>query len=376
MLLERRRTPTAWRRFDRDTSCFDDGRSSFDHTFNHRLSALDRFSNRLALDDWTLNWSSVDWRAFNPFGTLDPLRPIRTIRTISSWLVAVIGRPLGTLGPIRTALGRPIAPAVKIATLVLRPIPILRTIAIRPFAILPTRTVAGLTLALRTVVRPSVITTIVEIAVVAKPLAIAVVVTVAVAVVKAIIAIIATVAVTPELWPISTILTVLAFATVLILEIRIATLPVTVMSAITIRPIAAIARLTTGTGARLRHALIEHARIHHIVAHVLAGLVVAELVAPAILAVSAEALRLAIGITRLLQLLADLRRNAGVRRPVRLTQAAGLASPVALGWNEIVLPEAALTELDATQQKCLLAHELAHTVQQSASAGTASRLRQ
>lgn len=65
---------------------------------------------------------------------------------------------------------------------------------------------------------------------------------------------------------------------------------------------------------------------------------------------------------RLLQLLADLRRNAGVRRPVRLTQAAGLASPVALGWNEIVLPEAALTELDATQQKCLLAHELAHLV--------------
>lgn len=65
---------------------------------------------------------------------------------------------------------------------------------------------------------------------------------------------------------------------------------------------------------------------------------------------------------RLLQLLADLRRHAGVRRPVRLTQAAGLASPVALGWNEIVLPEAALTELDATQQKCLLAHELAHLV--------------
>src|SRR5690606_3817814 len=31
---------------------------------------------------------------------------------------------------------------------------------------------------------------------------------------------------------------------------------------------------------------------------------------------------------RLLQLLSDLRRHAGVRRPVRLTQAAGLTSPV------------------------------------------------
>ena len=65
---------------------------------------------------------------------------------------------------------------------------------------------------------------------------------------------------------------------------------------------------------------------------------------------------------RLLQLLSDLRRQAGVRRPVRLTQAAGLTSPVALGWNEIVLPEAVLTELDGSQQKCLLAHELAHLV--------------
>ena len=65
---------------------------------------------------------------------------------------------------------------------------------------------------------------------------------------------------------------------------------------------------------------------------------------------------------RLLQLLSDLRRQAGVRRPVRLTQAAGLTSPVAIGWNEIVLPAAALTELDGCQQKCLLAHELAHLV--------------
>jgi hypothetical protein len=326
VLLECRGTSTACRRFDSDTRCLDDGRGSFDHTFNHGLSALDRFSNWLALDDWTLNWSPVDWRAFNPFRSLVPLRPISSLRpicpfrpvsplwpirsfwAISSWLVAVIGRPLGTLGPIWTSLGRPVAAAVEISTLVLRPIPILRTVAIRPVAILPSWTVARLTLALRTSVWSSVITTIVEIAVVAKPLAIAVVITVAVAVVKAIVTIIATVAVAPELWPISTILTVLAFTTVLILEVRIATLPVTVRSAITItitvRPIAAIARLTTGTSARLRHALIEHARIHHIVAHVLAGLVVPELVAPAVLAIGSETLRLSIGIARLLQLLA------------------------------------------------------------------------
>ncbi len=63
---------------------------------------------------------------------------------------------------------------------------------------------------------------------------------------------------------------------------------------------------------------------------------------------------------RLLTMLELLREGGGVHRPVRLTAARGLSSPVALGWDEIVLPEAALTELDTEQQRSLLAHELAH----------------
>lgn len=62
----------------------------------------------------------------------------------------------------------------------------------------------------------------------------------------------------------------------------------------------------------------------------------------------------------LLTMLELLREGGGVRRRIRLTAARGLSSPVALGWNEIVLPEAALTDLDAEQQRSLLAHELAH----------------
>jgi len=50
----------------------------------------------------------------------------------------------------------------------------------------------------------------------------------------------------------------------------------------------------------------------------------------------------------------------GREAPVRLTTAEGLKSPVALGWSEICLPRAALTELDASQQRSVLAHELAH----------------
>jgi len=63
---------------------------------------------------------------------------------------------------------------------------------------------------------------------------------------------------------------------------------------------------------------------------------------------------------RLLTMLDLLREGGRVRRPIRLTAAGGLSSPVALGWDEIVVPEAALTELDADQQRSLLAHELAH----------------
>lgn len=59
-------------------------------------------------------------------------------------------------------------------------------------------------------------------------------------------------------------------------------------------------------------------------------------------------------------LLESLCQVAGVRRPIRLTSAAGLASPVALGRSEICIPHAVLTDLDHDQQRSVLAHELAH----------------
>ena len=61
-----------------------------------------------------------------------------------------------------------------------------------------------------------------------------------------------------------------------------------------------------------------------------------------------------------LSLLDSLRSDAGVRRAVRLTQSEGLASPIALGRGEICVPRAVLTDLDAGQQRSVLAHELAH----------------
>jgi len=45
---------------------------------------------------------------------------------------------------------------------------------------------------------------------------------------------------------------------------------------------------------------------------------------------------------------------------VRLTRSDGLASPIALGRSEICVPGAVLTDLDAAQQRSVLAHELAH----------------
>ncbi|MDH4347555.1 MAG: M56 family metallopeptidase [Gemmatimonadota bacterium] len=70
--------------------------------------------------------------------------------------------------------------------------------------------------------------------------------------------------------------------------------------------------------------------------------------------------RQAVNDPALLGMLADLMSQAGIRRPVRLTVASGLSSPVALGGAEIVLPPAALAELGALEQRSLLAHELAH----------------
>lgn len=58
--------------------------------------------------------------------------------------------------------------------------------------------------------------------------------------------------------------------------------------------------------------------------------------------------------------LEGLCREVGHGRQVRLTTAAGLRSPVALGWSEICLPAEALLELDDAQQRSVLAHELAH----------------
>ncbi len=58
-------------------------------------------------------------------------------------------------------------------------------------------------------------------------------------------------------------------------------------------------------------------------------------------------------------MLATLAKTAGVREPF-LTVTTRISSPVALGMREICLPESALTELSAEQQRSMLAHELAH----------------
>jgi len=60
------------------------------------------------------------------------------------------------------------------------------------------------------------------------------------------------------------------------------------------------------------------------------------------------------------EMLDELRRAAGILRPIRLTASTALPSPVALGTSEIAVPEAALTDLDHGQQRSMLAHELAH----------------
>ena len=63
-------------------------------------------------------------------------------------------------------------------------------------------------------------------------------------------------------------------------------------------------------------------------------------------------------------MLDSLKAAAGVRRPIRLTASRELPGPVAIGASEICLPERALTELDAAQQRAVLAHELGHVVRQ------------
>src|SRR5204862_893529 len=58
--------------------------------------------------------------------------------------------------------------------------------------------------------------------------------------------------------------------------------------------------------------------------------------------------------------LAELQRTTGYRRRVHLTMARTISSPVALGLSEICVPELAVSELGAEQQRSMLAHELAH----------------
>lgn len=58
--------------------------------------------------------------------------------------------------------------------------------------------------------------------------------------------------------------------------------------------------------------------------------------------------------------LAELRRTAGVWRPVRLTATPAIATPLVLGAREICVPDQFLTGLTADQQRAALAHELGH----------------
>jgi beta-lactamase regulating signal transducer with metallopeptidase domain len=61
-------------------------------------------------------------------------------------------------------------------------------------------------------------------------------------------------------------------------------------------------------------------------------------------------------------MLTELRRQAGVSFPVRLSVSNICPTPVALGWSEICIPERFLTDLDSEQQRSALAHELAHLI--------------
>ena len=61
-----------------------------------------------------------------------------------------------------------------------------------------------------------------------------------------------------------------------------------------------------------------------------------------------------------LTLLEDLLVASGTTTRVRLTRSDALGSPVALGVGEICVPGPVLTDLDASQQRGVLAHELAH----------------
>jgi beta-lactamase regulating signal transducer with metallopeptidase domain len=53
-------------------------------------------------------------------------------------------------------------------------------------------------------------------------------------------------------------------------------------------------------------------------------------------------------------------RDADIRRKIRLTQSANIASPLALWRREVVVPQRAVEELSPVAMRSVLAHELAH----------------
>jgi beta-lactamase regulating signal transducer with metallopeptidase domain len=64
----------------------------------------------------------------------------------------------------------------------------------------------------------------------------------------------------------------------------------------------------------------------------------------------------------LVSMLEELRIEAGVRRPVRLSVSPDLPGPIALCGREICLPERVLEVLSPAEQRAVLAHELGHVV--------------
>ena len=59
-------------------------------------------------------------------------------------------------------------------------------------------------------------------------------------------------------------------------------------------------------------------------------------------------------------MLTQLRRVAGVWRPVRLTTSDAIGTPMVLGNQEICVPQRFLVELSSAEQRAALAHELGH----------------
>ncbi len=70
--------------------------------------------------------------------------------------------------------------------------------------------------------------------------------------------------------------------------------------------------------------------------------------------------RTAVADEAMLGMVAGLRRNAGIWRPVRLTVCDAAPTPLALGGGEVCVPPRFLIDLDPEQQRSALAHELAH----------------